>query len=166
MNRSLLSLLIFGTFAVGCAHQQVTKTASAPRQEEAPVKQVAQATPPPPSEPEADPAPARDDNAIYFDFDSSLVRDDARPVLQQLGQQLKSRNASLKIEGNCDELGTVEYNLALGQARARSAKQYLVHLGVPPGHITTASFGSQRPKYAGHDEQAHAKNRRDDLVIR
>jgi peptidoglycan-associated lipoprotein len=166
MNRSFLPALIVGTLTVGCAHQQNTKTASAPKPEEAPVKPVAETPPPPPAEPVADTASERNDDAIYFDFDSSLVRDDARPVLQKVGQALKSGNASLKIEGNCDEVGTVEYNLALGDARARAAKQYLVRLGVPATRITTASYGSQRPKFPGHDDDARAKNRRDDLVLR
>jgi peptidoglycan-associated lipoprotein len=108
----------------------------------------------------------KEDDAIYFDFDSSLVRADARPVLQRVGDEMQGKSAALKIEGNCDEVGTVEYNIALGEARARSAKEYLVHLGVPSNRIAIASYGSQRPKDPGHDEAAHAKNRRDDFVIR
>jgi peptidoglycan-associated lipoprotein len=93
------------------------------------------------------------------------VRADARPVLQKVETELQG-GASLKVEGNCDETGTTEYNLALGEARARSAKEYLVRLGVPANRIAIASWGSQRPKYDGHDEAARAKNRRDDLLIR
>jgi peptidoglycan-associated lipoprotein len=106
------------------------------------------------------------DDAIFFDFDSALVRDDARPVLQAVAAQLRQRPASLRIEGNCDELGTVEYNLALGEQRARAAKEYLVHLGVPSEAIATISYGSQRPKDPGHDDASRARNRRDDLLIR
>ena len=79
---------------------------------------------------------------------------------------MQSRPASLRIEGNCDEVGTVEYNLALGEQRARAAKEYLVHLGVSPEKIATISYGAQRPKDTGHDDTSHARNRRDDLVIR
>jgi peptidoglycan-associated lipoprotein len=68
-------------------------------------------------------------------------------------------------KGNCDELGTVEYNLALGEQRARSAEEYLDHLGVAPGRVHTLSYGSQRPKYPGHDDASRAKNRRDDLRV-
>jgi peptidoglycan-associated lipoprotein len=167
MTRFAVSIWLAGALAVGCAHEE--------KKPEAPVK-VATETPSPkpraaaPATTSAEPAPAlaRDDsgNAIYFDFDSSLVRDDARPVLQKVGIELKERSESLKVEGNCDEVGTVEYNLALGEARARAAKEYLVHLGVSASRIAIASYGSQRPKYPGHDEIAHAKNRRDDLVIR
>ena len=67
--------------------------------------------------------------------------------------------------GGLATVGTVEYNLALGEQRARAAKEYLVHMGISPNRIAIASFGSQRPKYPGHDETAHAKNRRDDLLV-
>ena len=78
----------------------------------------------------------------------------------------KPRHGALRIEGNCDELGTTEYNLALGEERARAAQAYLLHLGVPKGRLQTVSYGSERPKYPGHDDDAHAKNRRDDLIVR
>jgi len=114
----------------------------------------------------ADTSKAKESPAIYFDFDSALLKDDGRRVLQGVADTVRKRNAALEIDGNCDELGTVEYNLALGEHRARAAKEYLVHLGVPPTKIDTVSFGSQRPKYEGHDDEARAKNRRDDLVVR
>ena len=110
----------------------------------------------------------RDGAAIYFDFDSALLRDESRGVLAKLANNLRSDGSApgLEIDGNCDELGTVEYNLALGQQRAEAAKRYLVQMGIDPTHIRTASYGSQRPRYPGHDELAHARNRRDDLVYR
>lgn len=122
----------------------------------------------------ADRVTTRGPASIFFDFDSALLRDDARGVLGTLATGLKddgrpsssSAAPRLEIDGNCDELGTVEYNLALGQQRAEAAKKYLVQMGVDPGRIHTASYGSQRPRYPGHDEMAHAKNRRDDLVYR
>ncbi len=114
-------------------------------------------------------APAREDsdgNAIFFDFDSANIRQDARPTLQQIGEQLAHSNKSIRIEGNCDERGTTEYNLALGDRRAHDAKQYLERLGVSGKHISVVSYGSERPKDPGHDEAAWAKNRRDDFVVR
>ena len=108
----------------------------------------------------------KEGDAIFFDFDSAVLRDDARPVLQAVAESLRVQSATVKVEGNCDELGTVEYNLALGEQRARAAKEYLVHMGIPPEKIATISYGSQRPKDPGHDESARARNRRDDLVIR
>jgi peptidoglycan-associated lipoprotein len=108
----------------------------------------------------------KEERVVFFDFDSALLRDDARPVLQKVAEVARQREAKVRVEGNCDELGTTEYNLALGEHRAIEAKDYLVHLGVPPARIETISFGSQRPKAPGHDEQAHAENRRDDLIVK
>jgi peptidoglycan-associated lipoprotein len=135
--------------------------------------------PPPPPEPpapvvadhsnETTEVPAReesDGNAIFFDFDSANIRHDARPTLQRIGEQLVHSKKSIRIEGNCDERGTTEYNLALGDRRAREAKQYLERLGVSGRHISVISYGSERPKDPGHDEAAWAKNRRDDFVVR
>jgi peptidoglycan-associated lipoprotein len=168
MTRFAVSISLAGVLALGCAHEEKKPEAPAKVAEEAPPRPRA-STPPAPAAP-ATPQVARGDAdaqpSIYFDFDSSLVRDDARPVLQKVGAELQQRPESLKVEGNCDEVGTVEYNLALGEARARAAKEYLVHLGVSASRITIASYGSQRPKDPGHDEIAHAKNRRDDLLIR
>jgi peptidoglycan-associated lipoprotein len=154
--------------AAGCSHEQK------PEQTQRPVAQPAP-PPAPPAHKLATQTPADDEveaplpkqaPAVFFDFDSALLKDDGRRVLQSVADAIRKRKASLDIEGNCDELGTVEYNLALGEQRARAAKEYLVHLGVPADRIATVSFGSQRPKYPGHDDDARAKNRRDDLVVR
>jgi peptidoglycan-associated lipoprotein len=152
----------------GCSHeQQADKSAARPA---APPRTVVIAGPPKPAPPPTvvtdTPKQKEGDDAIFFDFDSALVRDDARPVLQKVADRLHRRPASLRIEGNCDEVGTVEYNLALGEQRARAAKEYLVHLGVPSEKIATVSYGAQRPKDPGHDDTSHAQNRRDDLLIR
>jgi peptidoglycan-associated lipoprotein len=71
----------------------------------------------------------------------------------------------IRIEGNCDERGTVEYNLALGEKRANAALDYLVKMGIDPSRISTVSYGKERPMDPGHTEAAWAKNRRDDFVI-
>ena len=102
--------------------------------------------------------------AIFFDFDSALLRNDARPELQKVAQEAKKAKA-VRIEGNCDERGTTEYNLALGDARARSAATYLERLGVRKNKVSTISYGSERPKVPGHDESAWSQNRRDDFRI-
>jgi peptidoglycan-associated lipoprotein len=112
------------------------------------------------------PQPKMAANAVYFDFDASSIRDDSRVELQRVAEELrKNPNAKVRIEGNCDERGTTEYNLALGSERAEAAKMYLQHLGVESARIETASYGSERPKYVGHDEDAWSKNRRDDLFL-
>ena len=158
-------LVLLGAF--GCSHPQ--KAAPA-RPAPTPVASAARAAPPRPTDPPAE-APseapqASNQPAIYFDFDSYTLRSDAHSVLQKVASTLKARNAALEIDGNCDELGTTEYNLALGEERARAAKSYLEHLGVPNAKVRTVSYGSERPKYPGHDDDAHAKNRRDDLIVR
>jgi len=152
--------------SLSCSHKQQISQSPTPKL--APPRVVASAGPPkavPPPVP-VDTPKRKEGDAIFFDFDSALVRDDARPVLQKVADSLHQQRAGLRIEGNCDEVGTVEYNIALGEQRAKAAKEYLVHLGVPSEKIATISYGSQRPKDPGHDETSHAQNRRDDLVIR
>lgn len=104
---------------------------------------------------------------IYFDFDKSNIRPDAREVLKANADYfLKNGAAAIVIEGNCDERGTAEYNMALGQRRAQEAKKYLVNLGVKGSAIKTVSYGKERPIDPGHDEEAWAKNRRDHFVVK
>ncbi len=102
---------------------------------------------------------------IHFDFDKSFIREDAKPVLQDVADYLKrTPNAGVLIEGHCDERGTAEYNLALGERRAESAKSYLLSLGVKAGALSTVSFGEEKPLDPGHNEDAWAKNRRAHFV--
>ncbi|MBM4321329.1 MAG: OmpA family protein [Deltaproteobacteria bacterium] len=104
-------------------------------------------------------------STIYFDFDESVLTSSARATLDANAACLKQRGApSLLIEGYCDERGTEEYNLALGERRARSAKDYLQRLGVG-AKIRTVSYGENRPVDPGHDEGAWSRNRRDEFVI-
>ena len=98
---------------------------------------------------------------IYFVFDKSTIEPEAREILKRLAGLLGSnKNYSLVIEGHCDERGTVEYNLALGQSRADAAMKYLVDLGLDKESIKTITYGKERPLDPGHDEEAWAKNRR------
>ena len=102
---------------------------------------------------------------IHFDYDKSFIREDAKPTLQEVADYLKANPAaSILIEGHCDERGTPEYNLALGERRAESAKTYLVSLGVKAGAVSTVSFGEEKPIDPGHDEVAWERNRRDHFV--
>ncbi len=102
---------------------------------------------------------------IHFDYDKSFIREDARPILQDVADYLKSDpSRSILIEGHCDERGTAEYNIALGERRAESTKNYLVSLGVRSGAISTVSFGEEKPMDPGHTEGAWAKNRRAHFV--
>jgi len=103
----------------------------------------------------------------YFDYDDSALRPDARGTLRQNADVLRSRpDTKVELQGNCDERGTEEYNLALGKRRAESAKSYLVDLGIAAGRLTTVSFGEENAAVQGSSEAAWAKNRRVDFVLR
>lgn len=98
---------------------------------------------------------------IYFDYDSYAIRPDALPVLNNLGDWLlANKGVRLVVEGHCDERGTIEYNLALGQRRADAVKDYLVRAGAEEGRIKTISYGKEVPVDPGHTEEAYARNRR------
>lgn len=103
---------------------------------------------------------------IYFDFDSSSINVNQLDTLDADGTYLiENKSTQLVIEGNCDERGTPDYNLALGELRAINVKKYLVNFGIDSGRITTVSYGSQRPLFPGSDETSWAANRRADLII-
>jgi len=102
---------------------------------------------------------------IYFDFDRYSLREDARHALAANAEVLrKNSGLEILIEGHCDERGTVEYNLALGEKRAKTAKDYLVRLGIEPSRIRVISYGEERPASPGHDERSWALNRRGEFV--
>ncbi len=104
---------------------------------------------------------------IYFDFDKSFIREDAKPVLAKVADYLKkTAGAKVQIEGHCDERGTAEYNMALGARRAEAAKKYLLSLGVKSGALSTVSYGKEKPVDPGHNEDAWAKNRRDHFLVK
>jgi peptidoglycan-associated lipoprotein len=103
---------------------------------------------------------------VFFDFDSSSINVDQLDILDDSGSYLlENKSDNLVIEGNCDERGTTDYNLALGELRALKVKKYLVNRGVADARITTISYGSQRPLVLGSDEEAWAANRRADLIV-
>jgi peptidoglycan-associated lipoprotein len=103
---------------------------------------------------------------IYFDFDKDDIRDDQRATLDAKVPILDANpNAHIRIGGHCDDRGSDEYNLALGQRRSASAKRYLVSRGIAESRIETVSFGKERPAVQGENEDAWAKNRRDEFEI-
>ncbi len=105
-------------------------------------------------------------DTIHFAFDSAVIRDDDQPKLQAVAEAMAADpNAKLLIEGNCDERGTEEYNRSLGERRSLAAREALSKLGVDPMRVRTISYGKDKPVDPGHDEQAWAKNRRDDFVL-
>jgi peptidoglycan-associated lipoprotein len=103
---------------------------------------------------------------IYFSFDQSSLSAEAQQKLRAKAQWLRSRpGLTVVIEGHCDERGTTEYNLALGDRRAESAKSFLVNLGISGSRMTTVSYGEEKPADPGHTEAAWARNRRAHFVI-
>lgn len=104
--------------------------------------------------------------SIYFDFDKFFVRDDMKPVLEKDAEWLKKNPAvKIKIEGHCDERGSDEYNLALGDRRANSAKKYLANLGIDSNRISTISYGEEKPACKEANESCWSKNRRAEFVV-
>ena len=115
--------------------------------------------------------PLRDPNSplskrsVYFDFDSYAVRDEYKPLIEAHGRYLQStRPGRMIIQGNTDERGSREYNIALGQRRADAVKKMMMLYGATGSQIETVSFGKEKPRNAGHDESAWTENRRDDFL--
>ena len=103
---------------------------------------------------------------IHFDFDKYDIRPEDAATLRENAAFLKrSPSMKIQVEGHCDERGTTEYNLALGERRANATKKYLVSLGIPSDRISTISYGKERPLDPGHNEEAWAKNRRAHTII-
>jgi peptidoglycan-associated lipoprotein len=103
---------------------------------------------------------------IYFDFDKYAIRPGNAEILKaNAGVFKKYLNVKIQIEGHCDERGTNEYNLALGERRANSTKDYLISLGISKDRFSTISYGEERPLDPGHNEEAWAKNRRSHFII-
>ena len=131
--------------------------------------------PPPPPVPPAPvvvppvvPAPAAPEKleAIYFDFDKYLIKPESKDALQKNAQWLQdNRDYKVRIEGNCDERGTNEYNMALGQRRADAAAKYLTDLGIAKDRVSTVSYGEEKPICTEQTESCWSKNRRDDFVV-
>jgi peptidoglycan-associated lipoprotein len=106
------------------------------------------------------------EDRIFFSSNSSTVEDDAKKVLDLQAQWLKSdESINVTIEGHCDERGTREYNIALGEKRAFAVKKYLKQLGVPQSRIKIVSYGKERPAFFGNSEEIHNKNRRAVTVV-
>jgi peptidoglycan-associated lipoprotein len=103
---------------------------------------------------------------VFFDYDSSVIRSDGQDTLKaQAGWLKKNPGSKVTIEGHCDERGTREYNIALGERRANAVKNYLVSQGVSASRISTVSYGKERPAVVGSNEEAYAKNRRGVTIV-
>jgi peptidoglycan-associated lipoprotein len=147
--------------------EEVRVTEQAPPPPSAPAPEVAREAPTEaaPAAPAPEPAPEQAKPAelgdVFFDYDRAAIRGDAKPVLEADAALLKAGSDwTLLIAGHCDERGTAEYNLVLGERRAQAAKQYLEDLGIPGGKIQVTSFGKEKPFCSEHSAECWQKNRR------
>jgi len=167
MNR-LIALIMPALVAVGCAHQQPvvaeqTDPVNAPSTPAVKVAPAATADLPTGKE---DLEAAVKNATIRFDFDAATLKPESQDALQKIGSVLKKHpNLKVRVEGNCDERGTTEYNMMLGSRRAGVARKYLTDLGVAVAQVDDVSYGAEKPVDALHTEDAWAKNRRDEVQI-
>ena len=174
MRRSpwmLIFLLAAAVMMLAVAQGCSSRRKSAPPAEVTPPPGQTETTPETTEEAPPRPPAAEEDNVqgrlqdAFFDFDDASLRDDAKQALEADAKYMESRpRQNVIIEGHCDERGSVEYNLALGEKRARAAKEYLVSYGISGSRMTTISYGKERPFDSGHNEEAWAKNRRAHFV--
>lgn len=173
----VVALGVTAMMAAGCAKEEVVKKDEPVVQQQTVQKKQEPVQPETVKQPE--PPPKVDEGAgakasaavaletVYFDFDKSDLRKDARDVLSKNAEALLKQiaDAKIKIEGHCDERGSDEYNMALGDRRAKSVAKYLTSLGIKADRISTISYGEEKPAVQGHDEAAWSKNRRAEFVI-
>ena len=181
----LVSIIAVSFLAAGCAKKSVVKEEVAGRP--APAVEAKKAEPPPPPEapPKVEPAPAPPPAPkveaappkavepidlvglrIQYAFDDYSLSSKAKENLEKLAGWMKQADtAKIQVEGHACEIGTNEYNLALGERRANSAKTYLEGLGIGAGRLSTISYGEERPLDPGHTEEARSKNRRAEFVM-
>ena len=175
MNKILAGLLIAGVLA-GCSSTPTKEQEGAAVEDgkpvaTAPVAKPAEGAATKPlatttvaADPLKDPANILSKRSVYFDFDSNLVKAEFKPLVTAHARYLtQHQTAQMRIEGNADERGSREYNLALGQRRADAVKQMMELLGAKAAQIESTSFGEEKPKAAGHDEAAWSENRRADI---
>jgi peptidoglycan-associated lipoprotein len=152
----------------GCGKKEVAESAPPPPPPTAAPAETPPA-PPPAATPEPEPSRTVQDQLadVFFDYDSANLTDASRGTLDANGKVLADNaSTNITIEGHCDERGTVEYNLALGDRRAGAARDYLVRYGVSSGRIQTISYGEERPFATGSDEASWAQNRRAHFAVR
>jgi peptidoglycan-associated lipoprotein len=117
------------------------------------------------ADPLTDPNSRLAKRSIYYDFDQTGIKDEFKPLIQAHAEYLVAHPATrIRVEGNCDERGSREYNLALGQRRADGVKAAMKVLGTADQQVDTVSWGEEKPKAMGHDESAWSEDRRSDIV--
>jgi peptidoglycan-associated lipoprotein len=172
MKKLSMSVLLISLLA-GCASDKPAEVASAPAATTetpaatAPVAETAQSAAPVAADALDDANSILSKRSAYFDFDKSAVKDADKPMVQAHGQYLAEHaGRNVVLEGNADERGSSEYNLALGNRRAESVKKMLVVSGAKAGQVSTISYGEEKPKAVGHNEAAWSQNRRADIVYK
>lgn len=160
MNNLLKSFLIFIAatgLLVGCS--------STSTQDE-PTEEPSMSEPEPEPEPAPEPEPEPLDTVFYFDFDESTLKSDARSELMAHAERLKEDPQDIRLEGHADERGSREYNMGLGERRAKAARDFLVLQGVSSSRIEVVSYGEERPAVRGSNESAWEQNRRVEVIIK
>ncbi|HEV7820036.1 MAG TPA: peptidoglycan-associated lipoprotein Pal [Burkholderiales bacterium] len=180
MKKLFLSLAILG-FLAGCASTDTQKSADVTEGTPSTPPPVEATKPPPPTtvtkpltppdtrggdplDPLNPKSMLNQQRSVFFDYDSFVIKDEYKPMVTAHSRYLVANRAQkITIEGNTDERGSREYNIALGQKRADSVRQMMVLLGVKEDQIETISFGEEKPRNQGHDEAAFSQNRRSDI---
>ena len=181
MKKLLLSFAVIGVLA-GCASPEAQKPADVTEGKIVPPFVVEPTKPPPPPPPPVVTVPTapvvRGDpldplnpasmlnkqRSVFYDYDSVVVKDEYKPLVSAHARYLSANRAQkITIEGNTDERGSREYNIALGQRRADSVKQMMILLGVQEAQIESVSLGEEKPRAQGHDDAAYSENRRSDI---
>ena len=181
MRKLIISMMALALFA-GCASQDTKEQPGATVEERKPTiagdpKPTVKPVPPPgpvakpieskpiSANPLKDPGNILSKRSVYFDYDSTVIKDEFKPLVTAHARYLtQNRGARVAVQGNTDERGSREYNLALGQRRADSVKQMMILLGAQEAQIESVSFGEEKPRANGHDEAAYSENRRSDIV--
>jgi peptidoglycan-associated lipoprotein len=168
MKTSLAALMIGGLVA-GCATQSNPESSPAP----APAPTAMSTSPTARSAPATSVAARSEARAmpqgrsVYYEFDRSEIKPEGGKVVDANAQYLREHpDLKVKVEGNADERGSREYNLALGQRRAEAVQKRMTILGIPADRIESVSYGKEKPKATGHDETSWSENRRSDIVYR
>jgi len=178
MNKRLLVAALSVAALYGCGSQPAKEEPKAGVEERTPAARPATPAPqPPPSVSRPAPRPVVQDNplkdpknilskrSIFYDYDKDDIRDEYRPMLQAHGVYLREHaGAKLLIQGNCDERGSREYNIALGQRRAEGVKRMLVLLGAREQQIESVSLGEEKPRCTDQNEACYSQNRRSDIL--
>lgn len=171
MKKIILSIILVNLLAACASEKQkevVNEPAAATTTEAAPATAAAETAPVATEAPAANTeATAPTERSVYFPFDVDVVQAADRATIQAHGAFLgKNKTAKVRVEGNADERGSSEYNLALGQRRANNVKKLLVLSGAKASQVETVSYGEEKPRSTGHDEASWSQNRRADIVAK